>query len=487
MLMVYIASAIFKGKRKVMTRKIGFLQFSIYLCLLIFLAGCNTGPNVPDFRVDESWTASEEISETLIARIYFDATLSMQGFVKPGSTHYTQILPYIERVITTGAWRDERVKFFRFGTQVKPISRDIYVKMVANPEFYGDTGINLETRIQTVIDSEVQEVINNEMENTSVEDQTGHTISDEKNNHRKKSNHLVVIVTDLFQQNSDINLLVTQLKEKYIEKGLEVGLLGLRSHFDGKVYDIGPSSASMSYKSIPEDSETFRPFYLLVLGRYADIVHYFNRFTRDFSETQTIIFSQYLVNPLISFEDVLPDQIDLTKLNKDNTFATNVQDPRLERFSIADDSAPVKISVTLEYVPLPYAMPFSTNTLQDSVIVKHAPEEGQTQEYSAAQKCLEVTSKFLKKEYKNELTVDFSLTPQCLPDQDAIYLYEVTLSPRINEYGVPDWCLVWDMGSKTQHGSKTFNLVNFVRSLSQVTAQLHHPRIAKFYFYIKKG
>ena len=193
-----------------------------------------------------------------------------------------------------------------------------------------------------------------------------------------------------------------------------------------------------------------------------------------------------MVNPLISFENVLPGQIDLTKLNEDDTFATNVQDPRLERFSIADDSAPGKISVTLGYVPLPYAMHFGTNAFHDSVIVKHAPEKGQTQKYSAAQKCLEVTSKLLRKEHKNELTVDFSLTPQCLPDQDAIYLYEVTLSPRIDEYGVPDWCLTWDMGKK-QRGSKTFNLVNFVRDLSQVTAQLHHPRIAKFYFFIKKG
>ena len=184
----------------------------------------------------------------------------MQGFVKPGSTHYTQILPYVERVITTGAWPDESVQFFQFGTQVKPISRDTYVKMVANPKFYEDTDINLETRIQTVIDSEVQEVINNEMENTSVEDQTDHTGSGEKNDHKRKANRLVVIVTDLFQQNSDISLLVTQLRKKYIEKGLEVGLLGLRSQFDGTVYDIGPSSASMPYESDPKDPGTFRPF-----------------------------------------------------------------------------------------------------------------------------------------------------------------------------------------------------------------------------------
>ena len=35
-------------------------------------------------------------------------------------------------------------------------------------------------------------------------------------------------------------------------------------------------------------------------------------------------------------------------------------------------------------------------------------------------------------------------------------------------------------------GSKTLNLVNFVRDLSQVTARMHRPIIAKFHCYIEK-
>ena len=89
---------------------------------------------------------------------------------------------------------------------------------------------------------------------------------------------LVVIVTDLFQDDSDITQLIGHLKEKYIRKGHDVGLFGLRSQFDGTVYDIGiGEGSSMPYRSTPGNPETFRPFYLLVLGKYADIAHYFDR------------------------------------------------------------------------------------------------------------------------------------------------------------------------------------------------------------------
>ena len=83
-------------------------------------------------------------------------------------------------------------------------------------------------------------------------------------------------MTDLFQDRRDVNLLVSQLKDKYIKNGLEVGLLGLRSEFNGKVYNLG--TTPILYRSTPDNPETFRPFYLLVLGRHADIAHYFDRF-----------------------------------------------------------------------------------------------------------------------------------------------------------------------------------------------------------------
>ena len=37
-----------------------------------------------------------------------------------------------------------------------------------------------------------------------------------------------------------------------------------------------------------------------------------------------------------------------------------------------------------------------------------------------------------------------------------------------------------------RNGARTLNLVNFVRGLTETTVREHLPKIAQFYFYIKK-
>ena len=128
--------------------------------------------------------------------------------------------------------------------------------------------------------------------------------------------------------------------------------------------------------------------------------------------------------------------------------------------------------------------PLIPRLLKDSIVAKHAPT-GQTEESFDAQKCLEVTSQLEKNESMNKINVVFDLAPRLPPSKKTVYLYEVTLSPRVEEYVAPDWCSEWDMG-RARDGSKTLNLVNFVRNLSQVTAQEYKPKIAKFYCYIEK-
>ena len=111
---------------------------------------------------------------------------------------------------------------------------------------------------------------------------------------------------------------------------------------------------------------------------------------------------------------------------------------------------------------------------------KHKPDRnGENERSPDAMNCLEVTPTFSE----NELTVEFALTTS-LP-RKAVYLYEVTLHPAIDTYKVPDWCSDWNMGAE-RNGAKTLNLVNFVRGLTETTVRDHLPKIAQFYFYIKK-
>ena len=461
--------------------KTSLLLFSIYLCFSIFLISCDK-PSIPDFKPD-SEIKPGPISDRLVARIYFDATLSMQGFVVLGSTHYTRICPSLESVIVSG-WRDETVSFFRFGERVESIDRNTYLQ-VGDESFY-QTDIGIKTYIEKIIENE-DPLGKPQMEGSNALE--GETEIDVNNMPEdgaeadSTENRLVVIVTDLFQDNGDINRLIPELKEKCIKKGVDVGLFGLRSQFDGTVYDIGSGEgSSLRYRSTPGNPETFRPFYLLVLGKRADIAHYFDRLKLNgFSEAETIIFSLYLVSPLLSFEGAA---IGPGNLNNANYVPEN---PRLLQYEIVRNFLPTKISAKgMKYDPLPHAMVFHADMFDPpDITAEHKPTPTGNNEISQdAKRCLEVIPTLSENETGNELTIDFNLDSESLPG-NAVYLYKVTLHPRIDSYQAPAWCSDWDMGS-VPHGARTLNLLNFVNNISQVTAQRHRPQIAKFYFYIGK-
>ena len=456
-------------KKKEIGWKTHFLLFSIYLCLFIFFKGCGTSEKgIPD--PPESLSNLPPVSDRLVARIYFDATLSMQGFVAPGSTHYTRIYPYLESVIVSG-WRDETVNFFQFGERVEPIDRDTYLQ-VGDESFY-QTDIGIKTYIEKVIENEAPLINPQKEASRTPEIGTETTVNDapEETEANSTEDRLVVIVTDLFQDDGDINRLLPELKEKYIKKGVDVGLFGLQSQFDGMVYDIGigPES-SMRYRGI-------RPFYLLVLGKHADIAHYFNKLTSEFSEAKTVIFSRYLVDPLLSFDGATINEV----VNLNSTSYVS-PDPRLKQYEIREDSDPAKISAISEYKLLPHVMLFDSDTFEISAIAKHAPG-GETERCPEAEECLEVipSSTLSNNEDVYQLSINFNLAAQDL--ESGVYLYEVTLLPGIDSYRTPDWCSDWDMG-RARDGAKTLNLANFVRHLSQVTVQIHKPKIAQFYCYI---
>ncbi len=473
-----------KKQHKEIVWKTSFILFSIYLCSLVFMTSCggisdNKVPDLPQDDADAIHENHEKISEKLVARIYFDATLSMQGFVVPGSTRYTQMCRHLESVIVSG-WQNGTVDFFRFGELVEDIGRNTYLN-VTHRDFYQNRNINLVTSIQKVLDFEDRRVSNQIEESSNPDEPTEISITPEVVNNSKEEIPLVIIVTDLFQDKQDITLLITQLKEQYIQKDLEIGLFGIRSEFVGTVFDI--DGDPLPHDSGTEDPERFRPCYLLVLGRHADIKHYFDLLleilNNGLSELHAIIFSRYLVDPLLFFDET--EEIDKKNLNPKTLKPDQRQIPQ---YVIWRKSIPAEISDTLNYKLLPYVMSFESDTIMSSSIEAWYAPRGETKLSPIAVECLKVTSEHSRDEESNVLSVDFILDSESLPRR-AVYLYEVTLSPNVDTFQVPDWCSKWDMGEE-RTGAKTLNLVNFVQGLLKVTARIHDPKIATFHFYIKQ-
>lgn len=440
------------------------ILISICACYIIFsTASCSKRPNVPAPKLDTD-NIPGSISGQLTAYVYIDSTVSMEGYVRPGSaTNYIQTLQAIESAINTG-WKTSQIHFFKFGTKILPLKNREHLKAVKT-EFYQTKEAKLKTYIEKVVNDP-------------------NTCTD---------NSLTVIVTDLFQDDADVALLTDALKEKCIKKNYAIGILGIRSQYDGTVYDVGIQSYFFPYRSNDANPETFRPFYLLILGKHADVANYFDQLKPRLlfiSKDTFVIFSRYIVNPLASFEGGSIDESQgLQEVT--NIISTNLQDSRVKQFTIRKDSD-VGFAATLKYNQLPYTIPFDTKQLKADVIAEQYEPTAEFKESSEAHQSFKIECINC---LNNKFTLKLNLVPTTLPG-NGIYRYGIIVRPSRDAYNVSHWWNDWDMdlsridkwrrNPKTFEGSKTLNLKPFMNNLWQANFLAHQPKIARIYCYFKK-
>ena len=193
--------------------------------------------------------------------VYLDATTSMEGYVGR-STEYGTFLYDLEAALSS-RWREADVQFFRFGTRVDSITRDAYLQAREDLRFYKQRGIFERTNIDSVLA-------------------------------RAAADRVSVIVTDLFQDDGDTNELVRRIKDRVFVRDLSVGVLGVESQFDGRIYDApgGP----YAYASTAGDRSTYRPFYALLIGQPA----YLERLFRTVEGSDVVRAERFvLISPYV--------------------------------------------------------------------------------------------------------------------------------------------------------------------------------------------
>jgi len=200
-----------------------------FLAGAILLAGCSRPAPPPEDLFEAPVPACGlSASEKLQVRVYVDASGSMQGFTVPQPTsRYVQFLQELRLGVGT-RWGAGQVQCFRFGERVAPIPN---LLAGLEPAFYQDR----ETRIDEPLG-------------------------------KADARALTILVTDLFQNNADVVALIEALRAKFMPARLALGIWGLRSEFDGRIYGVGPTSLNFVYRS-KGDPKTFRPFYLIAAGR----------------------------------------------------------------------------------------------------------------------------------------------------------------------------------------------------------------------------
>ena len=190
-------------------------------------------------------------SDKIKIDIVYDATPSMRGFTEAGESGlYTRVLRKLESAAAK-EWPGTEVQLFRFGSEVTPLtSQDRLAPL--RTSFY-------ETR-QGFIDTHIDRAVE-----------------------AADPAKLTVLITDLFQTDTDVTKVTKRLTNKYAAKGLAVGVMGVKGDFRGQVYDIGIYRLHFRF-------ERLRPFYVLALGKHSDVEAYF----RSWKPTSSAIIPSFI-------------------------------------------------------------------------------------------------------------------------------------------------------------------------------------------------
>ncbi|MEM9272880.1 MAG: hypothetical protein AAGA80_07945 [Cyanobacteria bacterium P01_F01_bin.143] len=402
-------------------------------------------------------------SDIIKLEIQVDGTESMQGFVKNDrKSRYEQTLELLD-VIATASWSRDKstIDYYRFGTKRQGISKQTYIN-AQKPNFYNVGGVFRDGQIIAAIPP-------------------------------SSANKLSIIVTDLYQTDADISSVIGKLKGEYLQKDYAVGILGIKSEFNGQVYDIGVRKLDRPYNTKGKKTEQFRPFYLIMLGSYQNIVYYFEQLQQEskglIEPEQFIIFYPRVIESTSAFDlDGFPSKLPQGQnvLRKISTFNNRqvigkIIDKRSTMALLLQEDAAgnYEINNTISYFPSSYTLQVDSSRsdafisqisgeIFDQNSQKFQPDNSQGFQFSNWQ--------INKTESEAELT--FSTLVDSQKIQSGIYNFTVNLIP--NQFKEPQWWQEWnfdessfDRNNKDNFdGSTTLNLLNFMKGMKSVTSEL---------------
>ena len=404
---------------------------------------------------------TEKLKQTPLLQlsVLLDGTLSMQGFVnnQPDS-RYRQTLRLIESASSTG-WNNAAAgtKYYRFGTKKRSIDRETFLKAQL-PVFY-QGGSDFST---SKIDAALSEPGNEK---------------------------LSVILTDLYQKDADVSLIQKLLAQNYLDKGYSIGVVGIKSEFQGTVYDVGIANRDFAYSTAGKSASALHPFYVLLVGSYGNIDHFYDQLLKNgltSVEHEFIVFSTLPAEraaTLSASEDkALPrkDILQPKALNNGQVLVRKQTPSEPVQFLVVTSkTSDQPISIELPYKSLRGTLPPDPNAIVATV-----------QKYQSQSKG------FQPSDSQGFQLTDWKIADQSLqfqakiqPDQldSGIYLFNFDASPT--NFVEPDWWNRWNATEGTLDGSKTNNLLPFLRGLKLRTAELmkrQKPVIAKLCYAIQK-
>jgi hypothetical protein len=417
----------------------GALTASLALSLLL---GCSGSADRPAgaWKVDNSEVTGKAPAQgdSVRVEVYLDATVSMAGYVAGGNSIYIRFLDELEASLQT-AWKRADIHFYKFGRGSREIDHDGF-RAARTAAFYAEKGMMEVTGIDRVIGCDKPQTVS-------------------------------IVVTDLFQREGDVNSIVSQIKERCFQRGVSVAVLGVRSDFNGTVFDANVPA----YQLASTDSSTYRPFYALMFGDAANLDRLFQSL-----KNQRFVDDRNFV--LVSNEIVRDYKVTMTKPPRSKELnARTASGPYEFNFDLLKGSSAATMLADVDITPNPNAPPFRAEGLTLTAYRKASGKGARTD--SAATRDITL-QKATMEGAKLRTTLGLAIT-----DPPGVYSYQLVLrTGAINGFNVPEWVgeLSSENPSPRSDANKTLNFAKFVSDLRRAGSSVHQPAVAKWYVNVRK-
>lgn len=436
-----------------------------YIFLLLTLTACSQ---------EVTWDCPPplvtQVRESIAVRnvtpiVYIDNTLSMQGFVNSQDSGYIQTLQLLDQVIFSVS--NQQPQYYRFGTTRQPLMGQTSAQAAINPNFY---------------DPQEEDAL----------------LEIALNNHQPNSEELIIIVTDLLRSNIDYTPVIDAFKT-YLNEGKSIGIIGVGSDFSGLIFDgLLRHQLTGEVLDFQTDADNLRPFYLVLVGDYELITHYFaelNKRNQELFNTEYfLVINNQLVANIAQFnitetyQELAPGLTRVSEIYSQGFNLKITQKELVDLLQITSTSANQQYQYeAIPYYPLPYTSPFNTD-YQITYCSDTTTELNNCQTNPNQSQLLAF--------YPPEITSDqIILTTQILDSNLSNHLEVITLDIIATELILPEWIADWSYNESdrdqplTYLGTRTYKLENFLQnfltSLNQ-DLQTNPELIGRFCFAVQK-
>ena len=413
--------------------------FSTITFLFLFtLCGCTTNKTALvqwNYAKSEITGNTNATTDKLQVDIYVDVTTSMKGFTSGATTNYSRMLDDMEG-ICQNTWKNTDIRYYKFGRRVDSIGRNEFITAKTSPVIYSDPQLSTQTNFAGAVA-------------------------------KTDAKRVSILITDFFYNNNDVNLVSAAFK-KCFSKGVDAGVAGFSSAFDGVVADVSPA---VRVKGT-------RPVYVLIFGDRQNISLFFN-ILKNKPYVNANRFLLLTAKPTLDFTgEVVKDRTSrslknyATKedLKKWGTVFTFRMDPK-EKEGV--------LNATVKITPAPYIFPYGEKNIRAFAFKKSGGDKDSS---SAGSEIKFSNANFANGSYKTNVLLSNN-------DKEGVYSYAVyltldnTVAPQM-----PAWIkeVSTDTYGQNLNEDKTLNLEKLLTDIT--TSQLTdvQPRIAKWYMNIEK-